>query len=115
VPGHLTEIYEAQLINDGGYTYSIFNVLFEEDLEEEIFTNPSKVFKKLFQLTPNLSQLTLNTDNVDYDQPGYTQLENIEVGESDDLIWGKQFKIRLTSKKTGKKIDLNFTYNLESD
>jgi len=115
MPGHLTEIYEAQLINDGGYTYSIFNVLFEEDLEEEIFTNPSKVFKKLFQLTPNLSQLTLNTDNVDYDQPGYTQLENVEVGESDDLIWGKQFKIRLTSKKTGKKIDLNFTYNLESD
>jgi len=115
VPGHLTEIYEAQLINDGGYTYSIFNVLFEEDLEEEIFVNPSKLFKKIFHITPNLSQLTLLTDEVDYSEPAYTQLGNMGVGDADDLIWGKQFKIRLTSKKTGKKIDLNFTYNLESN
>jgi hypothetical protein len=115
MPGHLTEIYEAQLINDGGYIYSIFNVLFEEDLEEDIFVNPSKIFKKLFHLTPNLSQLTLITEDVDYTEPAYTQIGNMDVGEADDLIWGKQFKIRLTSKKTGKKIDLNFTYNLESD
>jgi hypothetical protein len=115
VPGHMTEIYEAQLINDGGYIYSIFNVLFEEDLEEDVFVNPSKSFKKLFHLTPNLAQLTLRTEDVDYAEPAHTQIGNMGVGDVDDLIWGKQFKIRLTSKKTGKKIDLNFTYNLESD
>jgi len=35
---------------------------------------------------------------------------NVDIGTAADLIWDKTFKIRLTSKKTGKKIDLNVTY-----
>jgi len=115
VPGHVSEIYESQLINDGGYYYSIFNILFESDLEEEPPNNPSKTFKKIFQLKPNISQLTLNTDDVDFDEAAYTQLENITVGDVDDTIFGKTFKIRLSSKKTGKLIDLNITYNLTTE
>jgi len=112
---HLTEIYEAQLINDGGYLYAIFNVIFESELKEEIFNNPSKDFKKLFQLQPNLSQLQFNTDNVDFSNTAGSQIGNLIVGDADDLIWDKTFKVRLTSKKTGKKIDLNITYYLNSE
>ena len=36
------------------------------------------------------------------------------MGTGDEVIWGKKFKIRLTSKKTGKKIDLNVTYETEN-
>ena len=115
IPGHLSEIYEAQLINDGGYLYSIFNILFEEDLEQEIFVNPSREFKKIFELQPNVSQLKLDTSEVDFSQPAHTQLENMIIGDTDDTIWNKTFKVRLTSIKTGKKIDLNFTYNLRTD
>jgi|6_EtaG_2_1085325.scaffolds.fasta_scaffold00795_6 hypothetical protein len=115
MPGHLSEIYEAQLINDGGYLYSIFNVLFEEDLEQEIFVNPSLAFKKLFELQPNVSQMALDISEADLSMPAYTQLENINVGTITDTIWDKTFKIRLTSVKTGKKIDLNFTYKLQID
>ena len=115
VPGHLSEIYEAELINDGGYTYSDFQILFEEDLEEDIFVNPSINFKKLLQLQPNISQITLNDENVVYTDTAIAQLENMTPGIADDLIWGKTFKIRLTSKKTGRKIDLNVTYKYETD
>ena len=70
--------------------------------------------RKLIQLQPNMSQLTLNTELVDFDQEAYSQLQNLKIGSAEDLIWNKKFKVRLTSKKTGKKIDLNITYRLRS-
>jgi len=108
-------VYEAQLINDGGYFYAIFNTFTEEELQEEQFRTTTKQLKNLFHLQPNLSQLTLNTENVDFSQSASSQLKNVTVGTADDLIWDKTFKIRLTSKKTGKKIDFNVTYKLTSD
>lgn len=114
VIGHVSEIHEAQLVNDGGYLYALFDIIYEEQLEQKVFTNPSKKFKKLIHLQPNLSQLALDTTDVDFEQDAVTQIANISVGSSEDLVWGKTFKVRLTSKKTGKKIDLNITYNLRS-
>jgi hypothetical protein len=111
VPGNVNTIVEAELVNDGGYKYSLFDVLFEEDLIEEEFTFPSTSFKNIFQLVPNMSQVTINTDEVNFQDTAKNQYENIKVGVAEDLIWGKTFKIRLTSKKTGKKIDLNITYS----
>jgi len=115
MPGWLSEIYEAELINDGGYTYPTFEVLFEEDLQEEKFIAPSLSFKKLIQLQPNIAQVDLNTDDVDYSSTASDQLINMSLGNADELIWDKTFKIRLTSKKTGRKMDLNVTYKYEYD
>ena len=112
VLGQTSEIYEAQLINDGGYLYSIFNVIHEDELKEKIYVNPLKKFKKLVHIQPNISQLALNTTNVDFEQTAGSQLVNLEIGTATDLIWNKTFKLRLTSKKTGRKIDLNITYKL---
>ena len=33
-----------------------------------------------------------------------------EIGAAADAVWDKKFKIRLTSQKTGKKMDLNITF-----
>jgi len=112
IPGHTSEIYETELINDGGYLYAIFNTLGESDLEQNIFTNPIKKLKKILHIEPSLGQLSFNLDNVDFEQEAYSQINNLQVGTVDDLIWDKEFKIRLTSKKTGRKIDLNITYKL---
>jgi len=112
---HLSEIYEAQLVDDGGLNYSLFNVFYESDLEENTFVEPSKNFTKLIHLKPNVQHLFLDTSEVDYDDDAYSQLTNVVVGDAEDLIWGKTFKVRLTSRKTGKKIDLNITYKLNSE
>ena len=61
IPGQLSEIYETELVDDGGYKYAVFNVIFESELGEEVFVNPSKPFKKLIQLQPNISHLLLDT------------------------------------------------------
>ena len=116
MPGEISEIYEVELVDDGGYKYAIFNTLHESDLHENTINKSSIDFKKLIQLVPNTSQMKLVTDNADFSEYSYTQLDNVNVGldELVDPIWGKTFKLRLTSKKTGKKIDLNITYNLEN-
>ena len=107
-------VYEAKLVNDGGYDFVIFNVLEESDLQQDAFTKQTKDLKKLLQLQPSLRHINIDTSNVDFSQPANTQIDNVQIGSADDLIWDKTFKIRLTSKKTGRKIDLNITYKLNS-
>ena len=114
VVGYLSPIYETELVNDGGYVFAVFNTIFESDLEEDNFIDLTRPIKKLLQLEPNYRQVELGFNDVDYTQTAESQIENVVVGSADDLIWDKTFKIRLMSKKTGKKIDLNITYNLES-
>tara|TARA_R110000824_G_scaffold195409_5_gene378205 strand:+ start:1706 stop:4354 length:2649 start_codon:yes stop_codon:yes gene_type:complete len=112
---HLSPVYEAQIVNDGGYSYAIFNLIMESELEEKIHTDPTKHFKNLLQLQPNLSQIQLNTEDADFSNSAASEKSNVSIGSASDLIWDKTFKIRLTSKKTGKKIDFNITYNLKSE
>jgi len=111
IAGNVNTIIEAELVNDGGYKYGIFDTLFEEDLIEKEFTFPSTSFKNIFQLSPNMSQVMVDSSQVNFQDTAKNQYENIKVGVAEDLVWGKTFKIRLTSKKTGKKIDLNITYS----
>ena len=113
--GHVSEVYAAELVDDGGYKYAVFNTLYEEDLSEDIYINTSKNIKKLIHIQPNLSQIALDTENIDFNKDAYSQLRNLNIGTAESLIWGKTFKLRLTSKKTSKKIDLNITYNLNSE
>ena len=60
-----------------------------------------------------------NVENVDFTQPAHTQMATVrrDIGSPllEDTIWGETFKFRLTSKKTGRKIDLNIKYNLNSE
>ena len=115
VPGQLSEIYEAELVNDGGYTYGMFDILFEDDLEIDNFINPSEAFKKLLQLQPSMSQIAFQDEDVDYSQTAASQLNLMGLGVAEEPLWDKTFKIRLTSKKTGRKIDLNVSYKYAHD
>ena len=118
IPGDLSPIYEAQLVDDGGYKFAIFNTLVEEELNPKPLS-VSKNLKKIFEIIPNVNHTMLNTENVDFTQPAHTQMETVkaDIGSSliQDTIWTETFKFRLTSKKTGRKIDLNIKYNLNSE
>jgi len=111
---HISDVYEVQLVNDGGYNYAIFNTYNERELGRVNNTQISKGLKKIFQLRPNLTQQLFNYDNVDFTKAASSQAPKLKIGNADDLIWDKTFKVRLTSKKTNKKIDLNITYTLNS-
>lgn len=112
--GYLAPIQVAELVNDGGYKYTKFDVIYESELGQMDNRQDTTQFKKLLQITPSIDHLRLDDANVDYSQPAATQMQHLQgmVGNAQDLIWGKTFKFRITSKKTGKKIDLNIKYNL---
>jgi len=111
VNGQVSQIIEAELTNDGGFKYATFNVVSEQDMVVEEYKNISETIKRIIQIIPNSSQLDLDDSEVDYSQSAVSQYNKLKVGSAGELIWNKTFKIRLTSKKTGKKIDLNITYN----
>ena len=117
IAGPSSPIIEAELVDDGGYKYAIFKDLFEQDLTESTYSNPITNLKKLLQIIPNSQHTFIDTAGVDFSDTARSQISNISLGvpSISESIWGKTFKIRLTSKKTGKKIDLNLTYNLTED
>ena len=111
--GPLSQIIQSEIINDGGYTYALFETMDSSEFNPNTIDKTDVSFKKMMQLVPNLEQLFLDTSNVDFQDYAINQINNITVGRSaTQNIWDKKFKIRLTSKKTGKKIDLNIDYNL---
>jgi hypothetical protein len=112
MPGHVSQIIEVELVNDGGYTYTIFDVVDTSEFNPNKTTTNEVQFKKLLQLKPNIQHLQLDDTEVSYDDYASNQIDNLIVGTADDKIWDKKFKVRLTSKKTNRKIDLNVTFNL---
>ena len=114
VPGHMSQILQCELLDDGDYIYSKFEVLADQLSAEETLKKTSKTCKKMFQIEPNISQTALNTTSVNFLNTATTEIENLNIGESDtELIWDQTFKVRLTSKKTSKQIDFNITFKLQ--
>ena len=79
---------------------------------------PLLAFKKLINIKPNLQHVQLDTTNVNLDESSLTQIEEITLGSSnllDPLFTdaNRYFKIRLTSKKTGRKLDINIGFKKE--
>jgi len=111
IAGEFTPIFEAELINDGGYIYGNFNQLTAEDLVTDNISEPLMSFKKLFNVVPNIQHLLMQSNDADFSDSAFSQVGKFGLGTAEDKIWGKTFKLRLTSKKTGKKIDLNIKFN----
>ena len=110
--GPLSQIIQCELVNDGGYTYALFDTVDSSEFNPSQITNVSTSFKKLMQLDPNVSQLYFDDSSVNYNDFAQNQISNLIVGLATQKIWDKKFKIRLTSKKTSKKLDLNISYDL---
>jgi hypothetical protein len=116
VAGQMSPVFEAELINDGGYTYASFEQYSEEDLTLPPSKEPLISFKKLINIMPNIRHLQLDTSQANFASSSISQMSDVHLGtQAEDNLWdpNKYYKIRLTSKKTGKKIDLNLGFKKE--
>jgi len=106
-----TEVYEIELVDDAGSTYPVIRQFEFKTVENRTPVKPAKRFIHIspttFQSTVNMEKSNIASD----DSPKINQ--NLVLGNEEESLWGKKFKIRLTSKSTGKKVDFNFTFSHE--
>ena len=114
--GYVSPVQVAELIDDGGYKYAKFDVLFEDNLKRSNPKQPSFDFKKLIQITPASRHMDIVEEGLDANLKPQDLIDSdlVKVGYANELLWNKKFKFRLTSKKTGRKLDFNITYKLRN-
>tara|TARA_R110001592_G_scaffold325483_2_gene605470 strand:+ start:47 stop:3127 length:3081 start_codon:yes stop_codon:yes gene_type:complete len=116
IHGHFsnpTSVFEVELINNGGEVVPSIRVV---DLDEESVKDSSKPLKSSLQVVPRISQALVNESESGLtDATANVQSSSSKpiLGTEEETIWGKTFKIRLTSRDTKRKIDFNVTFGTE--
>ena len=108
-------VYMFEMVDNGGALYPLVSVL---DMEDWTMKNKtySEGMGKYIQIQPALAQTLLNEEASGI--TGETAVSGIDpvLGISNESIWNdKKFKIRLTSRSTGRKIDLNVDFTTDHE
>ena len=113
VHGHIsnpTQIYEIMVVDDSGATYLDIKMY----KFPEVKRNFTKTMRRFLNIYPSLEQASFLSNiktNEDGSIPTYTGIDP-KFGRQDEPLFdsGKKYKIRLTSKKTGRKLDINVNF-----
>jgi len=121
-------IYQVEIVDDNGRMYPIVDVFYINNHVDRS-VNVMKPLRKYIQISPAMAQIAV--DMVDLQNENITPTEAPPPGllgtrPQDGSVWQKElteqdiidgithpqriFKIRLTSRQTGKKIDLNVKF-----
>ena len=106
-------VYEIEVVDDAGSIYPISRICeFDKPKTKQV----KKGVKRFVHIKPSFRNLLSNEVEMGIeDTDGPTLEQNVVLGEGLDSTWGKNFKLRLTSKSTGKKIDFNFSFNTKQN
>ena len=105
-------VFEIELYNDGGVGYPIIR---HYEFAQNSPKTSTKEARKMIQIVPRMTQAYLNetaSGLVNGDGTANNAIGNMGMvlGVEDEPLFGKKFKIRLTSKSTGKKLDFNIDF-----
>ena len=105
-----TQVFEIEIVDNDGAVFMLMNIV-PLEIEPDPY-DVSKEAKRYIQIVPRITQGIFNAE--------LSSLEGAEsalgsgnyvLGVEDESIWGKKYKVRFISKSTGRKIDLNITYD----
>lgn len=106
-------IYEIEVVDDAGSIYPISRIC---EFDKPVTKQSKKGVKRFIHIKPSFRNLLSNQEEMGTEDSDGPELgQQVVLGEGRDITWGKRFKLRLTSKSTGKKIDFNFTFNTKQD
>jgi len=115
--GHIsnpTSVFQIEIVDADGSIYPVVEVVdFEKNSDLQ---QPFKPMKKFIQIVPAFEQKILNEQKsgliVDGERAkSVLNVEQVHLGVAEEQVWGKTFRIRLTSRQTGKKIDFNISFD----
>tara|TARA_R110000851_G_scaffold70356_3_gene156964 strand:+ start:626 stop:3157 length:2532 start_codon:yes stop_codon:yes gene_type:complete len=105
-----TSVFEIELLQDSDDTFIIVE---EYEFKNNLTNNYSKSGRRYLQIKVSNLQGLINEQTNEFDEATTADdITSVNLGPSDleNKVWGKTFKIRVTSEKTGKKIDLNVSF-----
>lgn len=102
-----TYIFEIEMVNNDGQIFLRQDIFTFEAAKPEVVKNG----RRFIYIEPSFNQVALENPP---DAPANVNVapDNNILGIADqqESCWNETFKIRVTSKKTGKKLDLNLTF-----
>ena len=113
-----SDVYQVELVDDGASIYPLIDTV---EFKVRDTKAVSKSLKRVMHIIPSTGHRILSQTQLDYlEENGaaddYGDSNKFKLGgHGDDLVkkhslWNEKFKIRLTSKKTGRKIDINVVF-----
>ena len=106
-----TEVYQTELVQFEGMIFFEMRIYNFGEVVEYNNVKTAREFRRYLKVNPNLIQSIIN-----YEQSipnGSTDSAydavNVSLGKAEQSVWNKKFKIRVTSKNSGKKFDINLT------
>ena len=113
-----TDVYMAELVEFEGMIFFNNSVYqFQQGTYDNV--NTSRSFKRYLRIGPSLIHNLVNyTNTFKYKTTGEEltagsayDATDVSLGSAESSVWGKRFKMRITSKNSGKKFYINFTSN----
>ena len=97
-------VMEIEIIENSGIIYPVIKP-YEFPKQK---TDTTKNLKRLLNIVPRITQVLPPRERASYKT--LTAGSTSVLGREEEGLFGKQFKLRLTSKKTGKAVDLNLNF-----
>mgnify|MGYP001163830373 CR=1 FL=1 len=106
-------VYKAAIYSYANGVYPLFEVY---DMGQE-YEAQRMTFERLISIEPASEQVAFNFENAQ-DENGDLNLEtapdisNVNMGlvDPEDSVWGRKYKLRITSNTTGRQLDVNFRF-----
>jgi len=122
-----SSVFQVQMVNDGGSIYPLIRVI--DLVPKPKPQTKTKNFKKFLQLVPAIAQKMINYEESELSVDGKIvdsatkqkgKTDGIALGVTVPKLFGKEdspkiIKIRLISKSSGKKLDLNVAFKVENE
>jgi hypothetical protein len=107
-----SKIYEIEMINNGG---AILPAIRTVDFKKDVSTADKAEMRRMLLLSPAKAQVDIYSATVELVEnyqisSARDAIENLKLANTiENPIWGKKFKIRITSLDTGRMLDVNLT------
>ena len=116
-----TPVYQVEIVENNGMMFFISSVYEFPTMEDK--TTHTRVFQRFLKINPNMIQSLVNMEETFGTQKDgsvsnvasayYAPDDRVILGKAEQDVWTKNFKIRVTSRHTGRKFDINLACKTE--